>query len=67
MSIPKWSNTGTVLRLKGQGRAAADGNRGDEYVTLKVMLPERPIRSSKNSSPSGIRRRLAIPREAMGV
>lgn len=42
MRVPKWSNTGTVLRLKGKGVARVDGGRGDEYVTLKVMLPEHP-------------------------
>jgi DnaJ-class molecular chaperone len=42
MTVPKWANTGTVLRLKGRGVPRADGTRGDEYVTLKVMLPEKP-------------------------
>jgi DnaJ-class molecular chaperone len=42
MSVPKWSNTGSVLRLKGKGVPRRDGRRGDEYVTLKVMLPARP-------------------------
>ncbi len=40
MSAPKWSNTGKVLRLRGKGVKRADGTRGDELVTLKVMLPE---------------------------
>jgi DnaJ-class molecular chaperone len=39
MSVPKGSNTGTRLRLKGKGVTRA-GKSGDEYVTLKVMLPE---------------------------
>ena len=38
MNVPKWSNTGAVLRLKGKGVAGI----GDEYVTLKVMLPDKP-------------------------
>jgi DnaJ-class molecular chaperone len=42
MSVPKWSNTGTVLRLKGKGVPRQDGGTGDEFVTLKVMLPEKP-------------------------
>ncbi len=42
MTVPKWSNTGTVLRLKGKGAPRSDGGKGDEYVTLKVMLPEKP-------------------------
>jgi len=42
MTVPKWSNTGSVLRLKGKGVPRRDGSRGDEYVTLKVMLPAKP-------------------------
>jgi DnaJ-class molecular chaperone len=42
MTIPKWSNTGRVLRLKGKGVPRPNGTRGDEYVTLKVTLPEKP-------------------------
>jgi DnaJ-class molecular chaperone len=42
MTVPKWTNTGKVLRLKGRGVASPDGNKGDEYVTLKVVLPEKP-------------------------
>jgi DnaJ-class molecular chaperone len=42
LSIPKGANTGTVLRLKGKGVAKADGSHGDQYVTLKVMLPDKP-------------------------
>ena len=42
MTVPKWSNTGSVLRLKGKGVPRRDGSRGDEYVTLKVMLPTKP-------------------------
>lgn len=42
MRIPKWTNTGKVLRLKGKGVLRPDGTHGDEYVSLKVMLPEHP-------------------------
>jgi DnaJ-class molecular chaperone len=42
MTIPKGANTGTRLRLRGRGVPRADGSRGDEFVTLKVMLPEKP-------------------------
>jgi len=42
MTVPKWSNTGARLRLKGKGAPRPDGTRGDEYVTLKVKLPEKP-------------------------
>lgn len=42
MTVPKWANTGTVLRLKGKGVPRAGGGHGDEFVTLKIMLPEKP-------------------------
>ncbi|MGE5514692.1 MAG: DnaJ C-terminal domain-containing protein [Bacteroidota bacterium] len=40
ITIPPGSNTGSVLRLKGKGLAGAAGARGDQLVTLKVVLPE---------------------------
>jgi DnaJ-class molecular chaperone len=40
LSIPKGSNTGAVLRLKGKG-VARRGGQGDELVTLKVTLPQQ--------------------------
>ena len=41
MNVPKGSDTGTVLRLKGRGIAPAGGPAGDEYVTLKIVLGEQ--------------------------
>ena len=41
MTIPKRSDTGAVLRLRGRGVPAHDGRpAGDERVTLKVMLAD---------------------------
>jgi DnaJ-class molecular chaperone len=42
VTVPKWANTGTVLRLKGKGVPRIDGSKGDEFITLNVMLPEKP-------------------------
>ena len=42
MTVPKWTNTGAVLRLRGKGAARTDGSKGDQLVTLKVVLPENP-------------------------
>jgi DnaJ-class molecular chaperone len=42
MTVPKWSNSGTVLRLKGKGVQRANGTRGDQYITLKIVLPDKP-------------------------
>jgi DnaJ-class molecular chaperone len=41
MKVPKGSSTGAVLRLKGKGAARQDGGRGDQYVNLKVVLPDK--------------------------
>jgi DnaJ-class molecular chaperone len=40
LAIPKGSNTGAMLRLKGKG-VARPGGHGDELVMLKVMLPQQ--------------------------
>ncbi len=43
VTIPAGSNTGTKLRLKGKGIAGSKGSgRGDQYVTLRVVLPDKP-------------------------
>jgi DnaJ-class molecular chaperone len=41
LTIPRGSNTGAVLRLKGKGVRAAAGT-GDQLVKLKIVLPPRP-------------------------
>jgi DnaJ-class molecular chaperone len=41
LKVPKGSNTGSVLRLKGKG-VPRQGGHGDELVKLKVMLPSGP-------------------------
>ena len=42
MSVPKGSNTGTTLRLKGKGAPRHDGGHGEQFVKLKVVLPKPP-------------------------
>lgn len=42
LTIPKGSNTGARLRLKGRGLADARGVRGDLFARLVVTLPETP-------------------------
>jgi DnaJ-class molecular chaperone len=41
-TVPKWSSTGRVLRLKGRGVPRPDGSKGDQYVTLRLVLPQKP-------------------------
>lgn len=40
VTVPAGSNTGAVLRLKGKGIAGPNGTRGDQLVTLAVVLPD---------------------------
>jgi DnaJ-class molecular chaperone len=41
MTVPKGSNTGATLRLRGKGILdPKSGRRGDQYVHLKVVLPK---------------------------
>ena len=43
LNVPPGSNTGSSLRLKGRGLLdRKSGQRGDQYVKLKVVLPEAP-------------------------
>ncbi len=49
MKIPAGSNTGATLRLRGKGIVAHKGGaKGDQYVKLKVTLPERPDKELKD-------------------
>ena len=42
LKVPRDSNTGSTLRLKGKGIVdRSTGQRGDHYVRLKVVLPDR--------------------------
>jgi DnaJ-class molecular chaperone len=42
MAVPKGSNTGTMLRLRGKGAPRHVGGYGDQLVKLKVVLPKEP-------------------------
>ncbi|AIB13803.1 molecular chaperone DnaJ (plasmid) [Azospirillum argentinense] len=42
LTVPKGANNGTRLRLKGKGLPGANGARGDQYVTLRIALPDAP-------------------------
>ncbi|RAK65660.1 DnaJ C-terminal domain-containing protein [Phenylobacterium kunshanense] len=42
VTVPKGSNTGARLRLKGRGLADAKGGRGDLFARLVVVLPDAP-------------------------
>jgi DnaJ-class molecular chaperone len=40
LTVPKGSNSGSTLRLKGRGLADARGTRGDLLARVQVVLPE---------------------------
>jgi len=42
MSVPKGSNSGSTLRLRGKGAPKQAGGHGDQLVKLKVVLPKEP-------------------------
>jgi len=42
LAVPKGSNSGATLRLKGRGLADAKGKRGDLLARLVVTLPDEP-------------------------
>jgi len=46
LNVPAGANSGTILRLKGKGLAFPPGKRrlgrGDQYVTLSLVLPPKP-------------------------
>ncbi len=42
MTIPRGASSGRVLRLRGKGvRDPRTGKRGDQYVRLEIVLPEK--------------------------
>jgi len=42
VNVPKGASSGTMLRLKSRGLPRRDGTRGDQYIKLKITLPEKP-------------------------
>jgi DnaJ-class molecular chaperone len=44
LRVPEHSNAGTTLRLKGKGIVDAHGVRGDQYVRIRLALPDEPDR-----------------------
>lgn len=42
LTVPKGSNSGQALRLKGRGLSDVRGKRGDLLARIVLMLPEKP-------------------------
>jgi DnaJ-class molecular chaperone len=41
VTVPPGTKTGQRLRLRGQGLNKRNGGRGDEYVRLKIAVPQQ--------------------------
>ena len=52
LAIPAGSNTGTRLRLRGKGVSTESGAKGDQYVTLSLVLPDTPDADLKSFAAS---------------
>jgi DnaJ-class molecular chaperone len=65
LTVPKGSNSGTVLRLRGKGVAGPDGTRGDQYVKLQVVLPPDGDAALEQAVAEHYRRHPHDPRTAM--
>lgn len=66
LSIPPGSNTGKSLRLKGRGLLdRKTKQRGDQYVKLKVVLPDTPDDKLKAFLESWDAGKAYDPRQAM--
>src|SRR6266851_3759448 len=66
LNVPAGSNTGTSLRLKGRGLLDRKSKqRGDQYVKLKVVLPDKPDPALKEFLEKWEAGRAQDPRKAM--
>jgi DnaJ-class molecular chaperone len=66
VTVPRWTSSGAVLRLKGRGAPVGKGVAGDQFVKLKIVLPEAPdaeleefIRAWKAGERQSARKRFA--------
>jgi DnaJ-class molecular chaperone len=66
LNVPAGSNTGTSLRLKGRGLLdRKSGQRGDQYVKLKVVMPDKPDAALKEFLEKWEAGRAYDPRQSM--
>lgn len=65
LNIPAGSSSGQTLRLKGKGFTGKSGVRGDQLVTLEIMLP--PTDAALTAWAEANRTRQPNPREKLGV
>jgi DnaJ-class molecular chaperone len=42
LTIPAWSNSGAVFRVRGKGLPSKSGGGGDIFAVLAISLPDNP-------------------------
>jgi DnaJ-class molecular chaperone len=65
LNVPAGSSSGQTLRLKGKGFTGKSGTRGDQLVTIEIMLPTGDATLTAWAEDN--RARLPNPREKLGV
>jgi len=65
LMLPPNSSSGKVLRIKGKGVPRANTGAGDVYVTLKIVLPDRPDEELASFMKSWTPRTPQNPRKSM--
>ena len=65
LNIPAGSSSGQTLRLKGKGFTGKTGTRGDQLVTLEIVLPANDAALTAWAEEN--RTLLGNPREKLGV
>jgi len=63
LSVPKGSNSGSILRLRRRGLADAHGHRGDLLARLVVTLPDKPDEALRSFAEEWRAERPYAPRE----
>jgi DnaJ-class molecular chaperone len=65
LNVPAGSSSGQTLRLKGKGFTGKSGVRGDQLVTLEIVLPAGDPALTAWAEEN--RATLGNPREKLGV
>ena len=66
VKVPRYANAGTSLRLKGKGVPKVQGDAGDMFVKIKIMLPETPNDDLNNLIEKWGKKNAYDPRRKLG-
>ncbi len=66
VKIPKGSNSGTTLRLKGKGIPSSATIKGDMLVKIRIMLPESPTEDLAELVEKWAKKNAYDPRKKLG-